>query len=113
VPGAAEDANTCARRVFDKACAAKEPYACGMLGRMTITHAQDAAELARGRAQLQRACDELGGPPCKMLANHLETGELGTFGRPRCGAAHPGAKAAMRARATISPARRARRPGTG
>ena len=79
VNGDAAESNACARRVFDKACAVKEPYACGMIGRMIITHAPDDAERARGRAYLESACEELSGPPCKMLANHLESGQLGAY----------------------------------
>jgi TPR repeat protein len=72
--------NTCARRIFDKACAVKEPFACGMIGRMVISLAQDAAEVERGRVYLEKVCDELGGPPCKMLANHLQS--AGAAGDP-------------------------------
>lgn len=74
------DGNTsCARRVFDKACAVNEPFACGMIGRLMLTTAQDPTQVAAARTYLEGICEKLAGPPCKMLANHLESGELGQF----------------------------------
>ncbi|MEO8702057.1 MAG: hypothetical protein ABI867_18585 [Kofleriaceae bacterium] len=64
--------NDCVRRIFEKACAVKEGFACGMIGRMMIALAKDAAEVERGRAYLEKTCSMLAGPSCKMLANHLQ-----------------------------------------
>jgi hypothetical protein len=74
----ADDA-ACARRVFEKACAVKEVFACGMIGRMMVSSAQSDEQRAAARAHLERTCQELGGAPCKMLANHLVANELGPF----------------------------------
>lgn len=71
--------SACAKRVFEKACSVKEAYACGMLGRMAVAAAKDDPARSAARAQLQKSCDELSGPPCKMLADHLKSGELGTY----------------------------------
>lgn len=68
----------CARRTFEMACAAKEPYACGMVGRImlesTVPVPYDDA-----RKHLEATCESLGGFPCRVLARHLESGKLGTF----------------------------------
>jgi TPR repeat protein len=70
----------CARRIFEKACAANETWGCGMLGRMLITdEASGKAELARGREILERGCDSLGGFSCRALAMELEGGKLGPY----------------------------------
>ena len=74
----ADDA-ACARRVFEKACAVKEVFACGMIGRMRVSAAQTDEQRAAARAYFERTCQELAGAPCKMLANHLVANELGPF----------------------------------
>ncbi len=67
----------CARRTFEKACAAKEPFACGMVGRVMLESTTPPS--AEGRRYLEVACDELGGFPCRVLAKHLESGKLGDY----------------------------------
>jgi len=68
----------CAERVFEKACQADEPWGCGMFGRMIIdADGAGPGERKRGRAILERACDELGSFPCRALALELETGRIG------------------------------------
>ena len=69
---------TCARRTFEKACAANEPFACGMVGRVLL-EATNPPPYARGRAYLESACDKVGGFPCRVLAKHLESGKLGSY----------------------------------
>jgi hypothetical protein len=68
----------CARRTFEKACAAKEPFACGMVGRMMLESTNPPAYM-EGRRYLEAACDELGGFACRVLAKHLESGKLGDY----------------------------------
>jgi hypothetical protein len=72
----------CARGAFEKACAAKEPFACGMVGRVML-ESTTPPRYAEGRAYLESACDELGGFPCRVLAKHLESGKLGDYGPER------------------------------
>ena len=69
---------TCARRTFERACTAKEPFACGMVGRIMIESTTPPA-YANGRRYLSAACDELGGFSCRVLARHLESGKLGDY----------------------------------
>lgn len=69
---------TCARRLFEKACAAKEPFACGMVGRIMLESTTPPA-FAEGRRYLETACDKVGGFPCRVLAKHLESGKLGAY----------------------------------
>jgi hypothetical protein len=69
---------TCARRTFDKACAAKEPFACGMVGRIMLESTSPPA-FAEGRKYLEAACDKVGGFPCRVLAKHFESGKLGPY----------------------------------
>ncbi|HMF41468.1 MAG TPA: hypothetical protein VKQ32_12270 [Polyangia bacterium] len=74
----------CARRVLEKACAADEPWGCGMYGRMVIdADGAGAIERGRGRAILERACNEVGSFSCRALALELESGRLGPYKRPR------------------------------
>jgi TPR repeat protein len=68
----------CAQRTFEKACAAKEPYACGMVGRLML-EGTDPIPYEEGRRYLEAACETLGGFPCRVLARHLESGKLGTY----------------------------------
>jgi TPR repeat protein len=67
----------CARRTFEKACAAKEPFACGMVGRLMLESKQP--RFAEARKYLEAACDEVSGFPCRVLARHLESGKLGEY----------------------------------
>jgi hypothetical protein len=70
----------CARRTFEKTCAADETWGCGMLGRILIAgEADKKADVARGRAVLERACNSLGGFSCRVLAKELEGGKLGSY----------------------------------
>jgi len=73
-----DDELACARRTFEKACAAKEPFACGMVGRLML-ESTSPPPYAKGRRYLEAACDELGGFPCRVLAKHLESGKLGDY----------------------------------
>jgi TPR repeat protein len=75
-PAAAE--LTCARRIFEKACAASEPFACGMVGRVML-ESTTPPPLAEGRKYLEDACNGVGGFPCRVLARHLESGKLGDY----------------------------------
>lgn len=68
----------CARRTFEKACAAKENFACGMVGRMML-EATNPPAYAEGRRYLEAACEEVGGFACRVLAKHLESGKLGDY----------------------------------
>jgi len=68
----------CARRLFEKACAVKEPFACGMVGRLMLEDATPGALLG-GRKYLESACTEVGGFSCRVLAMKLESGILGTY----------------------------------
>jgi len=73
--------SACAKRLFEKACAVDEAFACGMFGRVLIEEATPAhtEQIERGRAILDQSCKKLGQFPCRVLA--LET-ELGHFGPP-------------------------------
>jgi TPR repeat protein len=68
----------CATKTFEKACAANEPFACGMVGRLMIENTTP-PQFAEGRRYLEAACDRVGGFPCRVLAKHLETGKLGSY----------------------------------
>ena len=72
----------CARRTFEKACTAKEPFACGMVGRVMLESTNPPA-YAEGRRYLEEACEEVGGFACRVLAKHLESGKLGDYGPDR------------------------------
>lgn len=69
---------TCARRMFEKACAAGEPFACGMVGRLMLEDTTP-PQLAEARRYLEGACENVSGFPCRVLAMHLETGKLGKY----------------------------------
>ena len=73
-----DDQLACARRTFEKACTAKEPFACGMAGRLML-ESTTPPQLAEGRKYLEAACDEAGGFPCRVLAKHLESRQLGKY----------------------------------
>ena len=68
----------CARRVFEKACAVKEQFACGMVGRFMI-ESGSAPDLVESRRYLEAKCDQVGGMSCRVLARHLESGKLGAW----------------------------------
>ena len=68
---------SCARRTFERACAAREPFACGMVGRIMI-ESTTPPQVAEARQYLEAACQDLSGFPCRVLAKHLESGKLGT-----------------------------------
>lgn len=68
----------CARRTLEKACSAREPFACGMVGRFML-ESTPPAPVAEARNYLEAACDELGGFSCRVLARHLESGKLGDY----------------------------------
>ena len=72
-------ASECAYLLFQKTCAVKDPFGCGMLGRMTIDNAPNADAAALGKRALEGACGELGGFPCRVLAMELETKKLGDY----------------------------------
>jgi len=69
----------CAKRLFEKACAADEAFGCGMLGRMIVDAATpaDAEQLRQGREILDRSCQKLGRFPCRALALEIEHGRFG------------------------------------
>ena len=69
---------TCARRIFEKSCAAGEPFACGMVGRVML-ESTNPPPFAEGRKYLEESCDKVGGFPCRVLAKHLESGKLGAY----------------------------------
>ncbi|MCE9573012.1 MAG: hypothetical protein K8W52_07635 [Deltaproteobacteria bacterium] len=65
----------CARRIFVRSCEVGDHFACGMAGRLRVErNAGD--DLARGRAELEQACEQLGGFACRVLALELERGLL-------------------------------------
>jgi hypothetical protein len=66
----------CTNHVFSRACAFKEPMACGMVGRLMIEKGTP-NDISRGRKRLESACDEFGGGPCRMLALYMEKGLFG------------------------------------
>ena len=73
-----DDQLACARRTFEKACSAKEPFACGMVGRVML-ESTTPAPVEEARKYLEGACDEVGGFSCRVLAKHLESGKLGGY----------------------------------
>jgi hypothetical protein len=68
----------CARRTFEKACAAKEPFSCGMVGRIMLENTEH-PRFADARKYLETACKNVSGFPCRVLAKHLESGKLGEY----------------------------------
>ena len=62
----------------EKACAAKEHFACGMVGRVML-ESTDPPQYVEGRKYLEAACEKLGGFSCRVLAKHLESGKLGDY----------------------------------
>jgi hypothetical protein len=74
-PGATR---ACVRMLFDRACGARDPWGCGMLGRMLATYAKTESERSVARAHFDRVCNDVAGVTCRMYAYHLELGQLGT-----------------------------------
>ena len=70
--------DACARQIFDKACAVKEHWACGMVGRVMI-ESGTSPDFTEGRRYLQTTCEKVGGFACRMLAVYLEEGKLGDY----------------------------------
>ena len=68
----------CARRTFERACTAGEPFACGMVGRIMLENT-DHPPYADARRYLEAACEKVSGFPCRVLAKHLESGKLGEY----------------------------------
>jgi TPR repeat protein len=74
--GSGEDLE-CARRLFEKACGAGEPFGCGMEARMLLQRNEPGA-LEKARRKLEDDCARLRGFPCRVLAKHLEAGDFGS-----------------------------------
>jgi len=68
----------CAQRLFQASCAARDPFGCGMVGRMLVDSGRP-ADIERGRKVLETSCDELRGFVCRALALELESGSLGAY----------------------------------
>lgn len=68
----------CAVRTFEKSCAVREPFACGMAGRLLLEDTEP-PRVEEGRKILQGSCDGIGGFPCRVLAKHYEEGTFGTY----------------------------------
>jgi hypothetical protein len=69
----------CAKLTFEKACYADDAFACGMLGRLILENPQGLRDVGKGQLRLEDSCDKLGGFPCRVLAKHLEAGQLGKY----------------------------------
>jgi TPR repeat protein len=67
----------CTKRLFEAACAVKEPYGCGMVGRMMAMDAKTDADRAAARSSFERACADVGNVACFFYAVHLQQGDLG------------------------------------
>jgi len=67
----------CAELIFERSCGAGEAFACGMVQRLALDEAVFPEDFAHARERLERACSELGGFPCRVLAEHLEAGDVG------------------------------------
>jgi hypothetical protein len=74
-----EEELECARRIFSKACDAHDPFACGMAGRIAFDQASSPTDFEAARQALEAACKDLKGFPCRVLAKHLEAGDLGAW----------------------------------
>ena len=68
------DQLACAHRTFEKACHAKEAFACGMIGRLMLEDPATPDQTKEGRRYLEAACDELDGSPAEdwRSASNLE-----------------------------------------
>lgn len=69
----------CALRTFEKICEARDHFACGMVGRERLNRAKTGEDFAATRQYLEQACENVGGFSCRVLARHLESGELGSY----------------------------------
>ncbi|UJR79694.1 tetratricopeptide repeat protein [Sandaracinus amylolyticus] len=69
-PTASEAA--CAARVFERTCAGREPWGCGMWGMALVYGRGVSPDASRGLAVLDRSCRELGHFPCAVLAAAIE-----------------------------------------
>ncbi len=49
-----------------------------MVGRVML-ESMTPPRFAEGRKYLEAACNDVGGFPCRVLAKHLESGELGSY----------------------------------
>ncbi len=78
--GTGIDSTRCAQRVFARACDAGDELGCTMQGRAMYSLAQgDPERLADVRRYLEAACARAGGFACRVLALHLERGDLGPY----------------------------------
>jgi hypothetical protein len=71
----------CARRLFEASCRAREPFGCGMVGRMMAENARTPAEQEAARRHFDATCNVYGAMSCRMYALHLERGQLGEVNR--------------------------------
>jgi TPR repeat protein len=67
----------CAKRMFDKACEVREPFGCGMAGRVLAQGAKTDEQRIDARLHFERVCREIGTMTCRMYALHVEKGDLG------------------------------------
>jgi TPR repeat protein len=81
---ARERNDACAKRLFEKACAVDDAWACGMFGRVIVdaaasspSEAARAEPLRQGREILERSCQKLGRFSCRVLALEIESGKFG------------------------------------
>lgn len=69
-------AQSCARALVERACEARDPLGCGLMGE---AHARDASfDRAALRTQLEGDCEVLGGFACEAFARAMESGVFGT-----------------------------------
>lgn len=73
-----DEQSACARRLFEEACSVGESFACGMVGRVMLESRKNPLYV-EGRRYLEKACDEVGGFSCRVLAKNLESGKLGEY----------------------------------
>lgn len=69
----------CAKRVFEAACRARDPWACGMHGRFLAVAARTDDERAAARAYFDGSCNDIGDVTCRMFGLHLEADQLGAW----------------------------------
>jgi uncharacterized protein len=68
---------SCLRRIFARSCEARDVFGCAMVGRMTLEYARTPEAIAKGKAELEDACETFKGPPCHFLAFYIEKGMFG------------------------------------
>jgi TPR repeat protein len=73
-----DDQLACARRTFEKACSAKEPFACGMVGRVML-ESTTPAPVEEARKYLEALATRLAGSPAESWPNTFESGKLGGY----------------------------------